>query len=96
MAGEPGPFAAGRLALAGEPLDPVVQTPAQGRVVQIGAIHHDDREIRRHPPVPGEIEQGRHQLAPSQVAGSAENDENARVQMGIGVHDPRTGAFFTP
>jgi hypothetical protein len=80
MPGKLAPFAGFHNSLARELLDAVVEAPSRLFVAQINAIHRDDRKVGGHTSVLGEVKQGRHEFPPSQVTGSAKNDEYRRFE----------------
>src|SRR5674476_873062 len=60
---------------AGELPDSLVQALAKGVHAESDSVHRDNRKMNRNAVALGKVKQGRHQLPPGQVAGSAEDDE---------------------
>src|SRR5574337_248615 len=68
---------------------------AQLFVAQVNAIYRDDQKISGHTSVLGEVKQGRYELSPGQVTGSAKNDERRRLGLVIGFHDFHSFSQFS-
>ena len=81
MARELAPFAGFHVSLARELFDPVVETPAQFFVVQVDAVHRDDRKISGQAAVLREVKQGRHQFPPGQITHSAKDGEHGWFEV---------------
>ena len=71
---------------AGELIDSVMPTVPQCAVAELNAVHRDDRKLRGLAAILRQIEQGRDQLAPGQVASPAKNDEYNWVETVGGFH----------
>ncbi len=71
---------------AGELPDSLMQTLAQGVLAECDAVHRDNRKMHRNTVALREVKQGRHQLPPGQVAGSAEDDEYVWFESIVGFH----------
>src|ERR1017187_3379333 len=67
----------------GKLVDAVVQSSPQRVIAELDAVHRDDRELCRQTSILREVEQGRHEFPPSQVTGSAKNDEHSRFKLVI-------------
>ena len=81
-----------RFAKPRELIDAVMQPLTQLFVAHGNAIHRDDREISGHASVLGEVEQGWHKFAPSQITGSAKNDKYRRFELVVRLHGPQVFA----
>src|ERR1035441_1268950 len=71
---------------AGELPDSFVQTLAKGVHAESDPVHRDNRKMQRNAMALGKVKQGRHQLPPGKVAGSAEDDEYVWRKLIVGLH----------
>src|ERR1035437_9693313 len=63
-----------------------MQTFVQVVHAELDAVHRDNRKMLRDTLAPGKIEQRRHQLAPGQIARSAEDDEHVWFELIVRFH----------
>src|ERR1035437_1830247 len=66
--------------------DSLMQTLAKGVHAEFDAVHRDNRKMNRNAVALGKVKQGRHQLPPGQIAGSAEDDEYVWRKLIVGLH----------
>jgi len=78
------------LTAAGELPDSRMQTLAQVVLAERDAVHRDNRKMRRNAMALREVEQGRHQLPPGQIARAAKDDEYVRLELIVGLHRHRS------
>ncbi len=81
MPRELGPLLGRAFAGAGKLLNARMQALAQSVIAEFDAVHGDNGKVRRNAMTLGKIKQSRHQLPPSQVARSAEDDEYVRCEL---------------
>src|SRR5664279_1065735 len=89
MRGELVPLPDRRFPAAGELPDSLMQTRSKGVHAEFDSVHRDDRKMNRNTMTLREVKQGRHQLPPSQVARSAEDDEYVRFELIGRFHRPQ-------
>src|SRR5665213_847684 len=65
----------------GKLIDAVVQSAAQRVVAELDAVNRDDCKLRGQAAILRKVEQGRHELPPGQITGSAKNDEHRRLEL---------------
>jgi len=65
----------------GELVDSLEQATAERVVAELDAIHGQDRKPGGKAAVLRQVEQGRYQLAPGQVASPAKDDEQRRIEL---------------